>query len=157
PPEMADQGPFRGATTMLFSDPPVHERLRRLVSRDFTPRRIRELEPRIRAIAAELLDNVVRKGAFDVMADLPNLLEVMVIAEMLGIPPAHYAHFNELSDVVIGGGNVLPGLPMPLNVVAAGDELRAYFADEIEKRRSRPGPDLISALVTAHDDEVMTA
>src|SRR5215813_13514672 len=93
PPEMADQGPFRGATTMLFSDPPVHERLRRLVSRDFTPRRIRELEPRIRAIAAELLDNVVRKGAFDVMADLANVLPVMVIAEMLGIPPAHYAHF----------------------------------------------------------------
>ena len=55
-PEVRERGLFRGAATMLFSDPPVQSRLRRLVSRDFTPRRIRELEPRIRAIATNLLD-----------------------------------------------------------------------------------------------------
>jgi cytochrome P450 len=86
-PEIRRRGLFRGAATMLFSDPPVHTRLRRLVSRDFTPRRIRELEPRIRAITTGLLDDVARRGTFDVMADLANALPVMVIAEILGVPP----------------------------------------------------------------------
>ena len=54
--ELPNEGPFAGARTMLFSDPPVHTRLRRLVSRDFTPRRIRDLEPRIREITNNLLD-----------------------------------------------------------------------------------------------------
>ena len=56
PNEPNDEGPFAGARTMLFSDPPLHTRLRRLVSRDFTPRRIRDLEPRIREIAKTLID-----------------------------------------------------------------------------------------------------
>ena len=72
PNEPNDEGPFAGARTMLFSDPPLHTRLRRLVSRDFTPRRIRELEPRIREIAKNLLDATQRKGEFDVMADLAH-------------------------------------------------------------------------------------
>src|SRR6202790_4228479 len=62
PDEIADQGPFAGARTMLFSDPPMHTRLRRLVSRDFTPRRIRDLEPRIREIAKNLIDAAQQKG-----------------------------------------------------------------------------------------------
>src|SRR5215469_10245801 len=73
-PQVRERGLFRGAATMLFSDPPVHARLRRLVSRDFTPRRIRELEPRIREITATLLDGIERKGSFEVMADLANVL-----------------------------------------------------------------------------------
>ncbi len=157
-PEVRNEGVFRGAPTMLDSDPPVHTRLRRLVARDFTPRRIRDLEPRIRAIATELLDSAARKGELEVMSDLANALPVMVIAEMLGVPPAEYARFKHWSDVVIGGGNALPGQPIPPEVKAAGDELRAYFSIEIEKRRARPGSDLVSALVAAHQDsEALTA
>ena len=63
PPPQAYQGRFFGSRNMLGSDPPQHSRLRRLVSRDFTPRRIRELEPRIREIAKEQLDKVEAKGA----------------------------------------------------------------------------------------------
>src|SRR5208282_6575722 len=77
--------PF-GAPTVLLSDPPVHTRLRKLVSKAFTPRRIDELEPRIRAIAAELLDKVAARGEFEAMSDLANPLPVIVIAEMLGLP-----------------------------------------------------------------------
>jgi cytochrome P450 len=149
-PDMPDQGPFLGATTMLFSDPPVHTRLRRLVSRDFTPRRIRELEPRIRAIAGRLLDQVARKGEFEVMADLANPLPVMVIAEMLGVAPDHYANFKQWSDAIVAGDNTLPGTPLPPEFHQARDKLREYFGEEIEKRRRTPGPDLISALVAAH-------
>jgi cytochrome P450 len=157
-PEMQDQGPFAGATTMLFADPPVHSRLRRLVSRDFTPRRIREMEPRIREIATGLLDAVARKGEFEVMNDLANALPVMVIAEMLGVPSELYAQFKHWSDAVVSGGNTLPGMPLPDDIKLATNQLREYFAAQIVKRRGQPGPDLISALVAAHDDgEALTA
>jgi cytochrome P450 len=157
-PEVRQRGLFRGAATMLFSDPPVQTRLRRLVSRDFTPRRIREMEPRIREIATRLLDDVERRGSFEVMADLANALPVMVIAEMLGVPAEQYQTFKEWSDIIIAGGNALPGQPIPDDVVAITDQLRAYFAREIEKRRTQPGQDLISALVAAHvDNEAMSA
>jgi len=158
PPPQAYQGRFAGARNMLGSDPPQHSRLRRLVSRDFTPRRIRELEPRIREIAKELLDKVETRGSFDVMADLANVLPVTVIAEMLGVPPELNATFKRWSDRIIGDGNNTPGNPPAPEVVRVVDELGDYFTAEIEKRRSNPGPDLVSALVAAHDEgDVMSA
>ncbi|HZC47024.1 MAG TPA: cytochrome P450, partial [Candidatus Acidoferrum sp.] len=126
--------------------------LRRLVSRDFTPRRIRELEPRIRQIAKNLLDKVQAKGEFDLMADLANVLPVTVIAEMLGVPPELNAKFKHWSDTIIGADNNLPGNPPSNQTVLAVDELGDYFTAEIEKRRANPGPDLVSALVAAHDE-----
>ncbi len=158
PPEQVYEGRFKGARNMLGSDPPQHSRLRRLVSRDFTPRRIRELEPRIREIAKDLLDQVEAKGQFDLMADVANVLPVTVIAEMLGVPPELNARFKHWSDTIIGGDNRMPGMPPPLELVRAIDELGDYFTDQIERRRAQPGPDLVSALVAAHDEgEVMSA
>ncbi len=158
PPEQVYEGRFKGARNMLGSDPPQHSRLRRLVSRDFTPRRIRELEPRIREIAKDLLDKVEAKGQFDLMADIANVLPVTVIAEMLGVPPELNAKFKRWSDTIIGGDNRMPGMPPPPELVRAIDELGDYFTDEIERRRAHPGPDLVSALVAAHDEgEVMSA
>jgi cytochrome P450 len=142
---------FQTEPSMLFSDPPVHTRLRRLISRDFTPRRVRELEPRIREIATVLLDAAARRGKFDVIADLATPLPVMVIAEMLGVPPELYQQFKAWSDKVVESDNVLPGMPMPDDIKQAFKELRGYFAAEIEKRRAHPGADLVSALVAAHD------
>ena len=157
PSEPPNEGPFAGARTMLFSDPPMHTRLRRLVSRDFTPRRIREMEPRIREIAKQLIDAASRKGEFEVMS-IANALPVMVIAEMLGVPPDHYEQFKHWSDTVVSGDNTLPGTPLPDEFHAATKALRDYFAEEIERRRKQPGTDLVSALVAAHDDaEAMTA
>ncbi len=120
---------------MLGSDPPQHSRLRRLVSRDFTPRRIRELEPRIREIAKELLDKVEAKGEFDVMADLANVLPVTVIAEMLGVPPELNAKFKHWSDTIIGGDNNVPGAPQPPETIRAIDELGRLL-----HRRDRKAP-----------------
>jgi cytochrome P450 len=149
---------FGDAPTMLSSDPPTQTRLRRLVSRDFTPRRIRELEPRIREIAKDLVDAVECKGEFDVMADLANPLPVMVISELLGVPPEEYRQFKQWSDKVVEADNALPGMPIPEDIKKAFTELKAYFADEIVRRRKNPGPDLVSALVAAHDEaEALTA
>jgi cytochrome P450 len=150
--QIRDRGPFKGASTILTSDPPVHTRLRRLVSRDFTPRRIREMEPRIREITTELLDAVERKGELEVMADLANPLPVMVIAEILGVPPDRYETFKRESDIIVSSDNTAPGTPLPAAFHEAVDSLRGYFADEIGRRRRKPGTDLISALVAAHDE-----
>ncbi len=156
--ELPNEGPFAGARTMLFSDPPAHTRLRRLVSRDFTPRRIRDLEPRIREITNDLIDRAEREGELDAMSGFANALPVMVIAEMLGVPRDHYEQFKEWSDAVVAGDNTLPGTPLPPQFHAATKALRSYFAAEIERRRNHPGADLVSALVAAHDDaEAMDA
>jgi cytochrome P450 len=142
---------FGDTPTVLQSDPPTHTRLRRLVSRDFTPRRVREMEPRIRTIAAGLLDNAARGATFDLMAGLANPLPVMVIAEMLGVAPEMYQTFKRWSDKVVEADNTLPGMPIPEEIKSAFAELNAYFAEQIERRRKAPGADLVSALVAAHD------
>src|ERR1700677_3161039 len=143
---------FSEAPTMLGSDPPTQTRLRRLVSRDFTPRRIRELEPRVREIAKNLLNTAERKGEFEVMADLANPLPVMVISDLLGVPPEEYRQFKNWSDKIIEADNTLPGMPMPDEIKTAFTELKEYFLAEIDRRRKHPGPDLVSALVAAHDE-----
>ena len=158
PPDQVYEGRFKGGRNVLGSDPPQHSRLRRLVARDFTPRRIRELEPRIREIAKQQLDEVEAKGSFDVMADLANVLPVTVIAEMLGVPPELNAKFKHWSDTLISGGNNAPGTPPSPQMVQTVDEIGDYFTTEIEKRRHTPGPDLVSALVAAHDEgDVMSS
>jgi cytochrome P450 len=113
PPPEAYQGRLAGSRNLLNTDPPAHAQLRRLVSRDFTPRRMRELEPRIREIAATVLDAAARSGEFDVVKDLANVLPVTVIAEMLGVPAELHATFKDWSDKLIEAGNNLPGTPTP--------------------------------------------
>jgi cytochrome P450 len=143
---------FGRAPRVVFSDPPVHTRLRRLVSKAFTTWRIKDLEPRIREFTATLLERAARKGEFEVMADLANPLPVLVIAEMLGVSPDDYERFKQWSDNVIESDMVPPGTAMPEHVTSSFNALRAYFIDEIEKRRRNPGSDLVSALVAARDE-----
>lgn len=144
---------FGTAPRVLFSDPPVHTRLRRLVSRAFTPRRIRELEPRIREITNSLLDAAAKRGGeIEVMSDLADPLPVMLIAEMLGVPPEDYETFKRWSDAIIEADNTPPGMMIPDSVTNAFKALRSYFIEEIEKRRRNPGDDLVSVLVAAHEE-----
>jgi len=149
---------FGGAATVLFSDPPDHTRLRRLVSRAFTPKRIKDLEPRIHEITNMLLDRVASKGEFEVVEDLATPLPVMVIAQMLGIPGGDYAQFKYWSDRIVERRNIPPGMPVPEEIGRAIKDLGTYFDAEIEKRRRNPADDLIGALVTAHEEaEALTA
>jgi pimeloyl-[acyl-carrier protein] synthase len=143
---------FGDAPRLLFSDPPTHTRLRKLVSRAFTPKRIKDLEPKIREFTNELLNGAQAKGEFDLMADLAVPLPVKVIAEMLGVPPADYEKFKYWSDRIIESDNTLPGTPLPSDVSEAFQSLRHFFIEEIAQRRKRPGPDLVSALVAARDE-----
>ena len=138
--------------TMLRTDPPDHTRLRSLVSKAFTPRSVEALRPRIEQIVDELLDAAAKHDRIDVIRELAYPLPVIVIAEMLGIPPADREQFKRWSDDLaaqLGFGNDLETLRRGR---AAGQALRAYLEPILEARRREPREDLISGLVAAHDE-----
>ncbi|HYL59590.1 MAG TPA: cytochrome P450, partial [Candidatus Acidoferrales bacterium] len=143
--------PFGGVPTMPFSDPPVHTRLRRLVARDFSPRRINALEPRIREIAGRLLDENVSGRRLEAMSALADQLPVVIIAEMLGVPAEHHARFRKWSDAIASNSAAMPGTAIDPVVSESVSALREYFTRQIERRRAEPADDLVSALVAAHD------
>jgi cytochrome P450 len=141
---------------MLGVDPPEHTRLRSLVSQAFTPRMIRRLEPRLHAIAHELLDAALREREVDLVAALTSPLPVIVIAEMIGIPTADRGRFKVWSDALVknlGVGILTPPTPERLEeqrVVIR--EMRAYFLPLTEERRREPREDLLSGLVAAESE-----
>ena len=143
---------FEGAPTILTADPPVHTRLRKLVSKAFTPKRIRELEPRIREITGELLRTVAASSEFDAMAALANPLPMIVIAELLGVSASDHAQFKQWSDDLISSSNMGIGTGISAAGLAAKEALLAYLAEAIKERRANPTGDLISALVAARDE-----
>ncbi len=146
-------GPFSRVQTMLSSDPPDHTRLRRLVSKAFTPRAVEELRPRIQQIVDGLLDEAEKLGEFDLVNEVAYPLPVIVIAEMLGVPPEDRTNFKRWSaDVVqtLGGPFVPPEVFQKAR--ASLEELAEYLRAFIADRRQNPRNDLISRLVAAEDE-----
>jgi cytochrome P450 len=144
--------PFGGAPTILTADPPVHARLRKLVSKAFTPRRVRQLEPRIREIASDLLSHANGSSEFEAMTTLANPLPVIVIAELLGVSASDHAQFKKWSnDLVSSFGQDMASGPSAAGI-AAKDELRRYLAEAIKQRSANPADDLIGALIAARDE-----
>jgi cytochrome P450 PksS len=146
-----------GMLTALLVDPPIHTRIRRAVSRDFTPKRIQELEPRIREITRRLLDRIERQGTFDVIADLADPLPTIVLSELFGVPGDDYPRFKAWSDLITASVHIMPGLPLPEPISVAFTELRAYFSELAERKRRKPQGDLLSALVMQEDAERLTS
>jgi cytochrome P450 len=144
-------GPFSQAPTMLTSDPPEHTRLRRLVSKAFTPRAVENLRPRIRQIVDELLDGIPG-NEFDLIEEIAYPLPVIVISEMLGVPPKDRADFKRWSDDVVAtlGGPFTPPDVME-RARKAIEELAEYLSGVIAERRADPRDDLISRLIAAED------
>ena len=139
--------------TMLGSDPPRHNRLRGLVSQAFTPRMVELLEPRIRQVARELLDEVAAAGSVDIVDGLTAPLPVIMIAEILGIPSEDRDRFRVWSDAVIAtlGSGAAPTVEADASIPVRFEELRDYFTAIIERRRKDPRSDLISALISAEE------
>jgi cytochrome P450 len=137
--------------SMLFLDPPDHTRLRALVNKAFTPQTILALAPRIRTIMAELLDQIPDPTAFDLMETIAYPLPVIVIAELLGVPPQDHAQFKVWSDA--RARSLEPTMKPRERALAieAGHALDAYFLNIIQARRKEPHRDLISALVAAEE------
>ncbi|MFE6846661.1 cytochrome P450 [Streptomyces sp. NPDC057686] len=137
-------------SNMLRSDPPDHTRLRRLVSKAFTAHRVAGMRPRIQAITDRLLDAVVPAGRAELVADFALPLPVAVISELLGVPVDERHEFQHWTDRLIRRG---PELPDPAVVNEAWQHMRAYVTELIRDKRAHPGDDLLSALVTARDEE----
>ena len=138
--------------SMLDLDPPEHTKIRALVSHGFTPRSVAALEPRIRETVDGLLGSMEVKERFDLIAELAFPLPVIVIAEMLGVPPEDREQFNEWSNIVSLIVDPLLNEGQVLQVQRTVDEVFTYFEAVAEERRRHPQDDLVSALVTAEVD-----
>ncbi|MDQ0847802.1 cytochrome P450 [Streptomyces sp. V1I6] len=138
-------------------DPPMHRTLRRLVSQAFTPRTVADLEPRVTELAAQLLD-AVDGDTFDLITDFAYPLPVIVIAELLGVPPSDRTLFSSWSERMLQM-QVADPADMQFGDDAGEDyerlvkqpmrDMHAYLQGHVSDRRARPGSDLISALVAA--------
>jgi cytochrome P450 len=138
--------------SMLFRDPPDHTRLRGLVTKAFTAKRIEDLRPRMQHIVDGLLDAAFERGEMDVVADLAYPLPVTVICEMLGVPREDHHRFHAWSaDLVVTLDPMVPGDVMA-RALLAGEAFDAYLGDLIAKRRRAPQDDLLTALIAAEEE-----
>ena len=147
--------PF-GTPGFLFLDPPDHTRLRKLVSKAFSPRVVKALEPDIAAMVDGLLDKVAAAGRFDVIADLAYPLPVAVICRLLGVPIEDEPQFSWASALLAQGldpfitftGQAPEGFQERLK---AGLWLREYLRELLERRRAEPADDLMSGLISVEE------
>jgi cytochrome P450 len=130
---------------MIFTDPPDHTRLRRLVSKAFTPRRMAVLEEEIRALCANLLDPLVGSGTFDYVQDFGARVPAIVIAALLGVEPAHREEMRELID---GFFHLDPDTGMANDVSARYmAQLYDYIGAQLRERERSPRDDMLTDLV----------
>ncbi|HVT75644.1 MAG TPA: cytochrome P450 [Acidimicrobiales bacterium] len=147
---------------MLFADPPDHTRLRRLVSRAFTPSRTEALRPGVQRLASHYVDAMLDAGDVEVMEALALQVPVTVIGDLLGVPVADRAGFQTMiRSAVIGamGSNDDAAARAAMNAM---EQTRRYFEDLVAQRRAEPGDDLLSGMIAAReagdalsDDEVI--
>lgn len=137
---------------LLDLEAPDHTRIRRLVSKAFTPRTVERLVPTVRRLAAELVDDFVEAGGGDLLTAVAEPLPVAVIAEMLGIPASDRAPLRPWSAAICGMFELNPSEETASAAVRASVEFSAYLRELIAERRRNPGTDLISALIAAHDE-----
>jgi cytochrome P450 len=148
----------RDRPSFLSLDPPDHTRLRRLVSKAFTPRTVARLEPRIRAITSDLLTAAAAAGQMEVVSQLAYPLPVRIISELLGVPVEDHPRFAGWSARL--AHSLQPDFGLDAEAAkakaeaaaVAGDEFAVYFRDLIARRRAEPTEDLLSEMIAAEDD-----
>ena len=131
---------------LIFTDPPEHDRLRRIVVRQFSPARIAALSGRVHELVDRLLEERRDRGEIDIVADLAYPVPVAIICELLGVPREDEPRFRVWSDTLAHALDPDPGDQLSLPAVFALQELAAYMQDLIAKRREHPGDDMLSAL-----------
>lgn len=153
-PKIMEEPVFRSmGHWMLQQDPPDHTRLRGLVVKAFTARRVEDMRPRIQQIVDETLDRIIPQGRMDLIEDFAFRLPVTIICDMLGIPEEHRERFytNARAD-----GRLLDPVPLsPAEIKAANEgnlAAQGYFQELFELRRRNPGDDLTTQLVQAEED-----
>jgi cytochrome P450 len=153
-PKIMEEPVFRILShTMLQADPPDHTRLRGLVVKAFTARRVDDMRPRIQEIVDRTLDAVIEHGHMDLIGDFAFRLPVTIICDMLGIPDEHREVFHKGSS---DGVRILDPVPMTQDEIKQGNArnlmAQAYFQQLFELRRRNPGEDLTTHLVQAEEN-----
>jgi cytochrome P450 len=153
-PKIMDEPVFRSMSHwMLQQDPPDHTRLRGLVVKAFTARRVEDMRPRIQQVVDETLDRVIPQGQMDLIEDFAFRLPVTIICDMLGIPEDHREAFYTGSR---DGGRLLDPVPLSPEEIKQGNASNAlaamYFQQLFDLRRKSPGDDLVTELVQAEED-----
>ncbi|MFB7516424.1 cytochrome P450 [Streptomyces sp. NPDC056144] len=133
-------------THLLNIDPPDHTRLRRLVSKAFTPRRVAEFAPRVQELTDRLIDSFVEKGSADLIHEFAFPLPIYAICDLLGVPPEDQDDFRDWAGMMIRHGGGPRG-----GVARSVKKMRGYLAELIHRKREEPGDDLISGLIKASD------
>jgi cytochrome P450 len=138
-----------------FLDPPDHGRVRGLVAKAFTPRRVAELRPFLRRLCASLLERIDGRESVDLIEDYAHAVPALTISELLGVPPEQRDRLTALSDQVAGllSSGALDGAGVKAALEAA-EELHAYLRALLERRRREPADDLVSALLAAREGDV---
>ncbi len=147
-----DETPRASARSMLDRDPPDHTRLRRLVSKAFTPRAIQALRPRITDLVDGMLGAMAEQRRVDLVDALAFPLPFAVIAEMLGTPPADHERIRQLSGTVVRSLEPVADPDLVAQIVAADEELTQIAGEMIAWKRANPADDLLTALIHAEDD-----
>jgi cytochrome P450 len=143
---------------LLYTDPPQHCRLRAILQPFFAPGVVSALRPRIEQIVALLLNDARRAGRMDLIADLACRLPMLVIAELIGLPPADREQFTVWSSAL--SGFIGSGRPDPAKIEAARrsqEDFADYLAPLLASRSQQPRPDLLTALVTAESRGELTS
>lgn len=140
-----------GMRSMLVMDPPDHTRVRKLVNKAFTPKRVAALRGHIEAIVRELADEAQAKGTFDLIHDVAEPLPAIVIAELLGVPAEDHRQFRQWSSAMINGFGS-PSAEARATSAVAARQVFDYLADIIAARRRAPREDLISAMIAAQEE-----
>lgn len=142
---------FTELRTLLHTDPPIHTRLRSLILKAFTPRAVEKLESRIRDTSERLLDDIAGKDQIDIIADIAYPLPVIVIADMLGVPPEDRDRFKVWSDDLALSVEPVLARTHTDRIRKSWDEIFEYFEGIIALRQADPKDDLISLLIAAED------
>ncbi|MEU1311484.1 cytochrome P450 [Streptomyces cinnamoneus] len=133
-------------THLLNIDPPDHTRLRRLVSKAFTPRRVAEFAPRVQELTDQLIDAFAAKGEADLIHEFAFPLPIYAICDMLGVPAEDQDDFRDWAGMMIRHGGGPRG-----GVARSVKKMRGYLTELIHRKREDPGEDLISGLIRASD------
>ncbi|MFI6288419.1 cytochrome P450 [Streptomyces sp. NPDC051018] len=133
-------------THLLNIDPPDHTRLRRLVSKAFTPRRVAEFAPRVQELTDRLIDGFAGRGSADLIHEFAFPLPIYAICDLLGVPPEDQDDFRDWAGMMIRHGGGPRG-----GVARSVKKMRGYLAELIHRKRESPGDDLISGLIRASD------
>jgi cytochrome P450 len=141
----------RGTRAILNLDPPDHTRLRKLVTKAFTPRVVENLRPRIQTIVDEMLDGADARGEMDLITDFAFPLPFRVISEMLGVPAIDGERLRGWSGLIVRSLEPLVDTNLAVAIANASDHMYDYVAEMIERKRKEPGDDLLSALIAAEE------